>query len=411
MRGRVPPPGLQRDKGSTMKRLASASFGLALLLFGVGSSGPAKAQSIGSIATDTKQTVLDYQLERLIFSTIGQDYESMILAFTECYAGDKLDNFAVYSNSARLACNMPGFCCEYDGYHRGLAPALAPDTYTNDAHVAGIAHKGDTEVPQSEGDNIFVRGSDQTYVLVWAGQPSSAANGASDWDDIKDLHDNFDGESNTTVTVLAGNGTGENVDGPATFQQLTFTLKSYGDAMQGGDDQFILYVTDHGDLHGMKMNVNCPGGACSVYLDSPSYTDMINDPQNQPELSLFVLTPIDSSCALSVDINGESLVVPSTPIEMDYDYDGSPDEYQYLMRVVESLLHSTNNEVAFSYTISGSCPPLVFERVGLGTGAISRIWRVTTPALTKGGIAVLTLLVLTAGTVAILRGRAARPLG
>ena len=79
----------------------------------------------GTLAANDGKHIYDWELEIMIGTLIGDqagvDYESMVLAFTECYGGDKFDDFAGYGNTALLSGSNPGRTTIYGGYHRALA--------------------------------------------------------------------------------------------------------------------------------------------------------------------------------------------------------------------------------------------------------------------------------------------------
>jgi len=88
------------------------------------------------------------------------------------------------------------------------------------------------------------------HIVIYAGIPSDKA--GRDNDQAQRIRDNFAGEPNTTVTTVGGNGTGV-WDRPGTAAGLAGAIAHAGsminDSFFPEHEQFILFVTDHGDLH------------------------------------------------------------------------------------------------------------------------------------------------------------------
>ena len=329
-----------------------------IILFSTNVAG--QAVNHGTLASNDGRDVYDWELEFLISLFINGNYESMILAFTECYGGDKFDDFAGYANTALLSGSMAGNTSQYGGYHRALAGALAPGVTTDAAHAAGVAGQGTGDSPTKAGANVTVGGSQSTHVLVWAGKPE-----APDQADIADIRNNFNGP-NQTVTVLSGNGGG--ADGAATLDNLIGELAGIG-AQMDANEQFVMFVTDHGNLDQGMWNIACGPGGCSVSLDAPAYSDMLYAADNQPAVSLFVEAPLPLDYITSLTVNGHNAGPQPSPLLVDYDMDMTPDKYQYIYEVDESWLQSMDNEIVIAFSDTGT---VEFELVSLESGAIPR---------------------------------------
>ena len=343
-----------------MNKCAWSLCGFILVLVLAFSVALAQQVTHGTLAANDGRDVYDWELELLISLFIGENYESMILAFTECYGGDKFDDFAGYANTALLSGSMAGNTCQYGGYHRALAQALSPGTTTDDAHAAGVAGSAPGDSPTKAGVNRTVGGSQSTHVLVWAGHPNW-----QDQADIDDVRNNFDGP-NETVTVLSGDGVG--ADGAATLGNLIDAVAAIG-AQMTPQEQFVLFVTDHGDLDEAMWNVPCGPGGCTTYLDAPAYGDMQTTPDNQPSISFFVPEPLDSPYVYSLYVNGNDAGPQPEPLALDYDDDSVIDLYQYIYNLDESWLQSSMNEIEF--VLSGE-DSVEFEIISLESGAIPR---------------------------------------
>jgi hypothetical protein len=342
-------------------------------------------------------------LEALI-STHITTYESMILAFTECYAGDMLDDFTGYANTALLSATLPGKIANYGGYHRGLVWGLVPGATTDAAHQSGIAAHvaaGSYDSPWKLGPNLTVGGTSSTHLLVYMGELGGLG---LDYEDMLILRDNFDDDPANTVTLLADHGFGS-LEGPATRQALADALATIG-AQMDENAQFILFVGDHGGLMVTVMAMPC-NDTCSTMLDCPVHEDMIADANNQPLLTVVTSTYTDLTCFEAVEVNAHSLTLPTADdvFELDYDSDGTPDAYKYIMEVSESWLQPENNEVNFD--MASVCGTVEFDRVSLESGGISRTmtnaWSV--PATSQWGLISLAVLLCATAAAGLARQR------
>ncbi|MFC1889699.1 putative metal-binding motif-containing protein [Thermodesulfobacteriota bacterium] len=321
--------------------------------------------------------VYDWELDWLFGRHIGSNYHSRILCFTECYGGDKIDDFEGNPDTAILSGSEPGHTTKYGGYHRGLARNLEPGSDTDTAHAEAeaVAHSADT--PTKSGPNIDIgTGGDEgaiesCHVLVWAGRPNS-----QDQDDINDIYDNFAGEPNTTVTVLSGDGSGAHVDGAATMENLVSSLADIGDVMDE-NEQFIFFATDHGDLGYVEPDVYCPAELiCEVSMDTSAiWDDLQNDPNNNPYLFIYPeeIYPLPPQAALVWFNDVGPFDVATDFMEIPLDYDNTkaePDQFKYILYLQEDLILPTQNTVQIT---SGMGQEVKLLHLGLDTGAISRI--------------------------------------
>lgn len=341
-----------------------------------GSGSPILGKDMhGTLVASDGKHIYDWQLDRLINRHIGNRYQSKILCFTECYGGDKIDDFAGDRNTTILTGGQAGKVTYYGGYHRGLAAGLKPGRTTAMAHQAGVAHKASGDTPTSTGpvQDIGVGGAggaiQSCHVLVWAGQPN-----AQDQADINDIRNNFAGQPNTTVTVLSGNGTG--ADGPATFNDLVKALRNIG-AMMNPNEQFILFVTDHGNLDASAPDilVNAGNNHLILSMNPNLYSSMVNDTGNDPFLALFTPegAPPISPGTLTLTFNGTGPYTVGSNVQeipIDYDEDGVTDQYEYFIPLAESTIVSGDNAIDL-YNASGSALSLSF--VSLDSGAIQRL--------------------------------------
>jgi hypothetical protein len=335
----------------------------------------ARGEHHGSIVANNGPGIPDWALAFLINLFIP-DYHSRILAFTECYAGDKVDDFLGDPRTTILAGDKPERTTLYGGYHRDLAQALVPGTTTDAAHAQALLSNKAGDQPEKFGPNQDVgNGGDDgaiesTHVLVWAGQPGG---GGLDQQDINDIHTNFDGQ--TTVTVLAGDGTGQHADGAATFGNLVTALANIG-AQMNANEQFVLFVTDHGDKEVCTPEVPVtPSVPTDVALDFPSLLldDMFTDPSNVPYVSFYTVgsTPIPAG-ELEVQLNGGPATDVSalTQTALDFDGDAVADRIQYQLFATDGDINPGPNTITMQ---NNSTSQLDLEMLCIDTGAISRL--------------------------------------
>ena len=216
----------------------------------------------GTLATSAGNPITDTQLASWIDEFIPAASNRLIV-LTECYGGDKVDNFAGKTNTAVISATSPGQTAKYGGYDNDAGAALAPGAGTTGAtvHTAGTNGKHASETPTTGGglapgafdlQPTNPTGAVQSrHVLVYAGQPDGGG-GTSDVQQRDTIKTNFAGQANTTVTSVGGGG-GGGWDKPGSAKGLRDALKEIGDAITSSPnpdkEQFILFVTDHGDLH------------------------------------------------------------------------------------------------------------------------------------------------------------------
>ena len=391
-----------------MKNLGGSVIGFSVLLVAVAPAESARTTTHGFLLAYDEDHIFDTELEELI-STHITTYESMILAFTECYAGDMLDDFTGYANTALLSATLPGKTANYLGYHRGLVWALVPGNTTDAAHQSGVAAHvaaGAYDSPWKLGPNLTVGGTSSTHVLVYMGERGGLG---IDHEDMLILSSNFSSDPPNSVTLLADRGRPPPVDGPATRQALADALATIG-AQMDENAQFILFVGDHGGLMITVMAMPC-NDTCSTMLDSPVYEDMIADANNQPLLTVVTSTYTDLTCFEAVEVNGYSLALPTADdvFELDYDDDGTPDAYKYIMEVSEWWLLPEDNEVNFD--MASSCGTIEFDRVSLESGGISRTTTTvhSIPAASQWGLIALAVSLCAVAATVLARQRKTTP--
>lgn len=299
-------------------------------------SAPARAEILtwGTIATadgeDQLRGIYDWELADLIAERIGSDSDILIVN-TACYGGDFLDNF-----NDTLAETQGG--ASFDGHHFPNAtiisgnPAGLP-TYNWGWHLHAIrhqlhpGHKAEDvknarhlpdESPQSQGDlNKPIGGANSTHILAWAGDP-----GEADRYDLGRLQQNFKDHPNTTIHALAnhdasGGPTNGVSTGPATLDALETALDEIA-TMMGPGEQFIMYITDHGDIHKVRDTHTVPGGSNAtsyIPMTVPVLDHMTYDPTNVPSVTLYfdATTSTADIAQLTLSMNSNAPISLSDP--------------------------------------------------------------------------------------------------
>ncbi len=189
--------------------------------------------------------------------------QDMILVFSQCFGANWFGDFMDYieSDTTLLAASQEDTPSTYTGVHVAYADNLKPTNKVEKLQDEGVkritgATGGDT-VKGAGSKARVIGGVKSTHVLVWASNPAP-----DDWRDINSVKSNFAGRANTTVTVLAGSADRKDKDGnttsfAATKGNMQLALATIGLAMYLSQftpppipksEQFVLFVTDHGDL-------------------------------------------------------------------------------------------------------------------------------------------------------------------
>ena len=203
-------------------------------------------------------SIYDTDLKELLDKFIPT-YQSTLLIFTQCYSGDFSDEFSGRENTATLTATSPGQIAYYGGYEDDAASALRPGEgrTSDDVHQAGTDGKREAETPTKSGSAVSLEDTSaegpikSRHVLFYAGQPDSLPD--RDVDQRNEMDNNFKDKLNTSFTSVGGNpdSEGNGTDGwdyPGNFDGLKAALMEIGKQMSK-DEQFILFVSDHGDRH------------------------------------------------------------------------------------------------------------------------------------------------------------------
>ena len=314
--------------GATKQHTILCALVTSLLVYAVPvyAMDPAEQFNNGYLYTDDMKFLYDWEVAGLIDELFedgsrgdGVVNSNIAMFFTQCYGGDWHDNFntttgenagglnsdlIVFNQAVTLSASSEGKPSYYRGYHAGASAAFneVDVTTIGDVHLAGINTKFTLETPIRQNlTPTTIGGATSTHVLVWAGDPND-----EDRQDITNLVNTFPESLTQTITVLAGDGSTADgtaaVNGAATEQNFKDALAIIGQFMDDGtDEQFILFVTDHGGLSHMDaFPVLAPadtfgGGTGTVTISEDTLLGMAGNIQAQdpdfvqvePSISLF----------------------------------------------------------------------------------------------------------------------------
>jgi hypothetical protein len=213
-----------------------------------------------TICTTYGDDIYDYELDQMIDSVVPPSAKRLIV-LTQCYGGDCVDNFTG-TNTAVISATSPGQKAKYGGYDDDAANACKPGAgKTGQAvHDAGVAGKHPAETPGTGGglapgavslEPVTADGPVRSrHVVVYAGMPDAKGRDNAQRDKIKA---NFAGQPNTTVKTVGGEGPEDGWDKHGWKRGLQEAIDEAAAAIEAAPDpskeQFLLFVTDHGDLH------------------------------------------------------------------------------------------------------------------------------------------------------------------
>ena len=376
----------------------------------------------GTIVQNTGKGFYDEDLRTLLDNLMPTaNAQSTLIVFTECYGGDKLDNFAGRAGTTVLSATSPGETAKYGGYDNDAAAALdaGPGRTSATVHAAGVAGKHPSETPLSQGPGASLEDTNpgagpikSRHVLYYAGMPDGSANPAHTDNAYRDrIKANFAGDVATTVTTAGGSGLGDGYDYPGTFNGMANALDAINNSMNP-DEQFILFISDHGDLDKSEKAPVCGAGTCtsgSLALGSTLYSQMLAEPANTPRVSLLSPGPSDPGL-VTINLSGGQIWGTATFTEtVDADHDGDltdpGDGRVAALNLDESLINPAGHTV----TVTGS-PALSLSIINLESGAIAKVGggHNAIPTLSEWGVIGLILL-MAASALWMLRRRSTAP--
>ena len=401
------------------------------------SAGVATAAELeGTLSTSAGADITANQLDQYIDSFIDP-LSNRLLVFTQCFGGDTAEQFAGKGNTAVASATKTGQEAVYGGYDDDAAGALVPGAGRTgqDVHDAGTAGKDDDETPTTGGGLALgsfdlspvdpVDGPVKSrHIVVYAGQPDSSP--GRDWDQALGIFSNNHAPPGSTVTLVGGDSGGGFWDHPGTATGLRDAIRQAGEAIDASDDpsaeQFILFVTDHGDLHKKEpvtttitqnSSVNLPGvSSFQTTTPIPELTGTTNivDPGFSIRISLpsglihpvgdpFAYVPfyVTGNFSLTLDNHSDPLFNLTEFEELFVDLDGSgiigdaPDEGVELFYELDpdtwiesffdvtydvGIFNNTPNDITLMDFSQDTGPvaktpePSTFVLIALGFGAI-----------------------------------------
>ena len=277
--------------------------------------------NLGTISIKSRPEIVDFMLRTLLDNYVStKDVHSTLIIFTECYGGDKADDFKGRCGTTVLSATSPGEPAYFGGYEDDAALLFYPD-FAYDAlqlHEDAVKGKDNLETPiiylppgpngkPGQPASLWPVNPDGELrgrqILVYAGIPEE-----SDKKQCKQIKESFANEPNTTVTLVGGTGETDGFKYPGTLEGLRNALAKIKKNMKSGE-QFILFVTDHGDIHRAIKDVTVKTGETKLdmTLDS-NFRQQLNSTESNDHLtgvSIFIPGEIDLKKGdISVTING-----------------------------------------------------------------------------------------------------------
>jgi len=343
-----------------------------------------------TLCTESGPPITDYGLRQMLDAYVGV-YHSTLLVFTECYAGDMADDFAGRERTGLLSATAVSQTARYHGYHDDAARALdaGEGRTSEDVHAAGVAGKSVHEDPFKAGDVISLAPISPTseiqsrHVLVYGGCDSS--NGHLDRADRDAIEANFAGDISTTVTTVGMDGATGGWDYPGTLEGLRDALEAIG-AQMNENEQFILFVTDHGDKHPAACDAPVTAGEpteVEIEVQPQLISDMLEDLENESGAGITLFLP-EQFTAPTGEI---TLTLATTDVAFTnfvshaIDFNGSgaadlPGEGLHLTYSIpeSALIPEAAVETPFvlSLTIESETADLNLDYVSLDSGPIAR---------------------------------------
>jgi hypothetical protein len=332
-----------------------------------------------TLATNSGPPIHDFELRRMLDRYVPSDNaHSSLLVFTQCYGGDMMDDFKDREGTTVLSATKVCQTAVYGGYDDDAAKALRPGQSSESIHDFGSAGCDPSENPQSQGPGCDIEPinplSDigSRHVVVYAGQPDPAQ--GRDFDQREDIRWNFQDEISdgvTTVTTVGGDGTG-GWDYPGTMEGLRQALEEVGKRM-GSDEQFILFVTDHGGKTKYKKDQTITPDFSDNYINTPFEIadDFNNDNNNQPTITFITQGP-NEIIFDAIRVNGVWFLDYEL-YELDYDNNDLIDEnegLEYIFPIYEEIIIEGENHIEMWFLNED---PVTLKYMGINYGFISKL--------------------------------------
>jgi hypothetical protein len=313
----------------------------------------AQTSQTGSLATNDGEGISGDRVRRLLDILIPTgNAHSTLIVLTQCYGGDMVDDLSQdRENTHVISGTSEGEVAYYGGYDDDAAEALdpAPGRTSADVHTAGTAGSASGETPSQGGSAVSLEPVDPVngpiksrHVLVYAGTPDGTSS-TSDDQQRTEITENFADEPNTTVTTVGGDGTG-GWEFPGTLRGLILAML-WISLQMNPEEQFVMFVTDHGDQDTVDQNVDQTGSR-AVYQSDPLllhlsvYTEMNNEPANEAAVTVFVETDLQPSpCDITVGVQYFAGVSFDTRLDLNDNGAQDPgDGWEARVLVDETLL-------------------------------------------------------------------------
>jgi hypothetical protein len=304
-----------------------------------------------------------------------------------------VDDFAGRDRTGLLSATAVSQTARYRGYHDDAARALeaGEGRTSDDVHAAGVGGKSRYEDPFKTGDVISLAPVNPTgeiqsrHVLVYGG--CDGRYGDLDRADRDAIETNFSGDISTTVTTVGMDGTAGGWDYPGTLAGLRDALDAISGRMNE-NEQFILFVTDHGDKHpATPDDVVVPPEdlvTVDITVQPQLISDMLADLENGSGtgVTLFLPGQFTAPTASPTLTLATTETVFTDPVSHTIDFNGNgsldlPGEgLQLTYPIAESaLIPEAVPEISYTLSLTlenGSVDPLHLGYVSLDSGPIAR---------------------------------------
>jgi predicted secreted hydrolase len=297
---------------------------------------PTAVDTSGTLCTILPPDIADTRLRLMLDRYLPtQDIHSTLLILTECYGGDVMDKFETRANTAVLSATSPGQLGRSRGYDDDAAKCLYPAVgrTSDDVHECAVIGKDPLENPLKQGvvpleptsPGGAIRGR---HILFYAGKPCADPYDPSysDTTYLRIIRNNFEGQYNTHFYAVGGLGSGA-FSYPGTGAGLRWALRDIGNNI-GSDEQFIMFVSDHGSRRLVPDVVPCGYyGCCSTEpyaLPSATWQQMLDDTANVPMIEIVAKSCTAAACTVSYCQQVYYPVYFNCQDSIEVDVDGAP---------------------------------------------------------------------------------------
>ncbi|MCS6771957.1 MAG: hypothetical protein NZ740_08030 [Kiritimatiellae bacterium] len=264
----------------------------------------------GTLATTYGASIMDRDVARWIEESIPTNSKKLII-LTQCFGGNMVDKFATISNTTVISATSPGQKSKYGYYDKGASMALkpGPSRTAQDVHNEGFASKHTNETPIIGGtlsptnfslDPVSPTGTVKSrHIVFYAGEPDSRPE--RDFDQYLRIKKSFETETNTTLESAGGQLSISNIldfvgNAASLRRVITNAAAAITNSPTPDDEQFVFYVTDHGDYHvTADVRTNLPPMSTLTISNFPSFRSnaitpkaILEDAHAVPSFSIFI---------------------------------------------------------------------------------------------------------------------------